>query len=64
MSTSERIAQRRAELEAEHASGLARMQEIKRAEAELAATMHRISGAMQVLDELLNEQPGKAKASE
>lgn len=52
-----RIEERKAELEAERASGLARMQDIRNAEAELAATMHRISGAIQVLDELLQEQP-------
>jgi hypothetical protein len=45
------------ELRREHASGLATLAEIQKREQELRTTLLRIGGAIQVLEELLGEQP-------
>jgi hypothetical protein len=50
-----RIHERLAALRREHASGLEALAEIQRKEQELRATLLRISGAIQVLEELLGE---------
>ena len=49
----ERMRDRLAELRREQASGLEQLAEIQRKEQDLRATLLRISGAIQVLEELL-----------
>jgi hypothetical protein len=50
-----RLRTRLENLRREHASGLEALAEIQRKEQELRATLLRISGAIQVLEELLGE---------
>lgn len=50
-----RMHERLATLRSEHANGLEALAEIQRKEQELRATLLRISGAIQVLEELLRE---------
>lgn len=54
----ERLKERLAELRREYAVGEARLQELTRQETALRETLLRISGAIQVLEEL--EQPASA----
>lgn len=49
---------RLAELRQEHACGLAALAELRRREEGLRATLLRIGGAVQVLEELLGEAAG------
>lgn len=49
---------RLAELRQEHASGLATLAELRRREEALRATLLRIGGAVQVLEEVLGEAAG------
>lgn len=56
----EQLEQRRAELEAEHARGTQMLAEIDQRRAELAQTLLRISGAIQLCNEFLT-QPAAAE---
>jgi predicted nuclease with TOPRIM domain len=50
-------------LRKEFEAGQARLRELERQQAQLTETMLRISGAMQVLEELLAEKPESLEAS-
>lgn len=59
-----RMRERLVALRREHASGLEALAEIQRKEQELRATLLRISGAIQVLEELLGEtEPASPETS-
>lgn len=61
----DRLRQRLAKLREEYDLGMQAMSEIQRRQDELRATLLRISGAVQVLEELLNEPaPGQPVAAE
>ncbi len=60
----EQLEQRRAELQAEHKQGAAMLAEIDQKRVELAQTLLRISGAVQVLDELLAQQPAEVEGEQ
>ncbi|HJS85702.1 MAG TPA: hypothetical protein VJ779_09590 [Acetobacteraceae bacterium] len=53
----EKLTQRLAKLREDYESGTRAMGEIQRRQDELRATLLRISGAIQVLEELLDEAP-------
>ncbi|MCG8422782.1 MAG: hypothetical protein MJE77_33115 [Proteobacteria bacterium] len=55
----ERIEARLGELRREFASGQQVMAELQRKQAELHETLARIGGAIQVLEELLAQEPGE-----
>lgn len=52
----EQLQERLETLKKEFATGQARLQELERQEAQLRETMLRISGAIQVLEELISQQ--------
>lgn len=53
----EHITQRLVELQAEHAKGEQVLADMQQQQAQLEQTLLRISGAIQVLDELLTQPP-------
>ena len=59
----EQVTKRLAELKAEFESGQARLREVERQVAYLRETLLRISGAIQVLEELLGHEPQENGAS-
>jgi len=58
----DQVTRRREELAAELESGREMLAQLDARRAELETTLLRISGALQVLDELLSDQPGTAAA--
>lgn len=57
----EQFQQRLEELKAEFASGQKMMNDLQLKQSDLGNTLLRISGAIQVLEELLNQKPGEER---